>query len=786
MLVNYILTAFRYMRRRWAFTLINVLGLALGIASCLLIFLVVRYELSYDAFNSKADRIYRVNHHSIDYNPRASPAVATDLRNDFPELQVAEFFYDDGMVKVGNDRYNETKFAFADQYVPRVFDYQWMAGDPQSALTEPNSIVLTESMAHKYFGSKDPMGQTINLESRWDCKVTGVIRDLPGNTSLPFHFLVSFATIKKDLVDGIGNNYMDIPGGNYTFICLPENYPIGRVRSKIYGFMKKNWGKDLADHATLILQPLRDVHFDQRYLDIDTSPTTSRQTYWGLVGIALFILITACINFVNLATGQSVTRAREVGVRKVLGARRPQLIGQFLGEAAIQVVAAMILGLLIAILLVPALSTWLDISIGVQQLYDPSVIALLVGLTLLIIPIAGLYPAFVQSAFLPAISIKGTPAVSRSGLTLRRSLVVLQFGISQLMIIGTIVVARQMDFFQNRDLGFNKDFVISFANPDSAHRQVLWQQLAATPGVTAISFSSGAPPYTNAATGYDAPQLGLTGENVTEIKFVDEHYIRMFGLTMLAGDTITRRTTRDSVTPIVVNETLVHSLNIQDPHAAVGQVINAGGRCRIIGVVKDFDTEGKHKKRRACILGYEANNFWSASVRLSPIGIRNTIDHIDKMWSALYPQLLFQYEFVDEHIATFYKQEQKVYVAFRMFSCIAILIGCLGLYGLIAFATLQRTREVGIRKVLGASVPDILLLFGREFIWLILIAFVISAPIAWMVMHSWLANFAYRIGIGWETFLISILVSFLIAAVTISYRSLSAAVANPVRSLRTE
>ncbi len=788
MLVNYLLTAMRNIRRRLGFTLINVLGLSLGVASCLLIFLVVRYELSYDAFNKKADRIYRVNHHSIDYNPRVSPVVAPAIRHDFPELTVAQFFYDGGMIKVGNDRYNESNFAFADEYVPRVFDYQWVAGDPNSALSAPNSVVLTERIAKKYFGNRDAMGQTMNIQGRFNCKVTGIIKDLPGNTSLPLPFLVSLTTIKADLAR-FGNEYFAIPGGSYTFICLPDNYSIDRVRTRIHSFMAKNWGKDMADHATLILQPLREVHFDQRYLYIDISSTTSRQTYWALAGIALFILITACINFINLATGQAVSRAKEVGVRKVLGARRPQLIGQFMGETAIQVVAAVLLGLLIAFLLTPRLSVWLNIDIQSQELLETPVMLLLLALTLLIIPMAGLYPAFVQSAFRPAISLKGKPLVSRGGLGLRRGLVILQFGISQLMIIGSIVVARQMDFFQNRDLGFNKDFVISFDIPDSAHRQVLWQKLSAIPGISAISFNSGAPTYVNNATSFQAPQLGVTGENITELKFVDEHFIRMYDIKMLAGDTITRafKKPKDTSYNIVVNETLVQALNIKDPRTAINQMIRVSGvPCIITGVVQDFQSESKHKKRRAVVMLYDESNFGSASVRINPVGMHATIDQIDKTWSSLYPQLLFNYEFLDEHIASFYRQEQKFYTAFWLFSCIAIFIGCLGLYGLIAFATIQRTREVGIRKVLGASIPDILVLFSKEFVWLILAAFVIAAPLAWLVMHSWLANFAYQIGIGWEIFVIAIGVSVVIAALTISYKSIRAALANPTKSLRVD
>lgn len=779
------LTAFRNMRRRLGFTVINVLGLAMGIASCLLIFLVVRYELGYDAFNKNADRIYRVNHHSVDYNPRVSPAVAPAMRAYFPELTVAQLYYIDAQVKVGNNRYNEKNFPFADVWVPKVFDYQWIAGDPNTALSEPRSVVLTESYARKYFGNKDPTGQTVTIDNQWDCKVTGVIRDQPGNTSLPFNLMVSMVTVEKELHGS--HEYWNIPDGSFTYIMLPQNESIQTVRGKIKAFLKDSWDAKLAHDATLILQPLRDVHFDQRYLDITVSPTTSRQTYWALAGIALFIIITACINFINLATGQSATRAREVGVRKVLGARRPQLIGQFLGEAGTQVVLASILGLMGAALLTPRLAAWLGIGIKPSELAEPVVLLLLVGITLLVIPLAGLYPAFVQSAFRPILTLKGSAPNSRGGLVLRRSLVVLQFGISQLMIIGTIVVARQMDFFQNRDLGFNKDFVISFDLPDSAHRQLLWQQLSALPGVTALSYNTGSPANISGATGYDAPQYGVTGENVSEIKSVDEHFIRMFGLTMLAGDTLIPRYSHDTIVPIVVNETLINSLHFKDPHKALDKMIQFNGtNGRIIGVVQDFQSESKHKKRRPCIMFYNDRWFYNCCARLDPHGIHGTIDQIDKIWSAMSPKDLFQYEFVDDHIASLYRQEEQVYTAFRMFSCIAIIIGCLGLYGLIAFATLQRTREVGIRKVLGASVPGIVFLFGREFIWLIALAFLISAPIAWLAMHSWLMNFAYRIDIGWETFAVAVGVSFLIAALTIAQKTIKAALASPVRSLRTE
>ena len=307
------------------------------------------------------------------------------------------------------------------------------------------------------------------------------------------------------------------------------------------------------------------------------------------------------------------------------------------------------------------------------------------------------------------------------------------------------------------------------------------------PGITAISFSSGAPANMSMATDFDDVARGIKGENVTEYKFVDEHYIRMFELRTLAGDTIARVMGKDSVQRVVVTQTLIEALNIPDPQKAIGHVFGANGtRCRIIGVVADFQSESKHKKRRPCIMQYNDRGFWNVSVRLNPHAMQQTIAQIDKVWSGLNPNNLFQYEFLDEHIASFYRQEQKVFTAFRLFSGIAIFIGCIGLYGLIAFATLQRTREVGIRKVLGASIGSILLLFGREFIFLILAAFLVAAPVAWLAMHSWLEDFAYRIDIGWATFVISLAVSCLIAAITIGYKTAAAAVANPVKSLRTE
>jgi ABC-type antimicrobial peptide transport system permease subunit len=788
--MNYTKTAWRAIKGHRAYSIINILGLTLGIASCLVIFLVVKYELGYDRWFSKSDRIYRVTLNGIDFNPSVSMAVVPAMRHDFPELEaVSQVLNQESMmIKVGSSmRYQEKSFAYADGQFTKVFNYHWLEGDPAKALLEPNSVVLTESLARKYFGSKEAMGQVVNADNTYNLKVTGVIRDLPGNTHLPFSALVSLETIKND-IKGMLSNFYAIPQGG-AYIVLPENYPVSRLEKMMKPFIAKNWGNDVAKETNLLLQPLTDIHFDQRYLDNSISYTTSRETYWGLAAIAVLIIIIACINFMNLSTAQAIKRAKEVGVRKVLGSTRRQLIAQFLGETAVMTFFSLVLGIFITWLFLPQVAGWLDIKIDISQLMRSSVIGTILGLTVVVVLLAGLYPAFVQSAFKPALSLKSKALLSFRGLNLRKSLVVVQFAISQVMIVGTLVVAYQMDFFQNRQLGFSKDAVISFYIPDQSKTTSLKQALATNPGVKQISFSSG-PPVSNDATSFRSPELGIVKDDVTTLKFIDEPYLRMFDIKLLAGENIRRNTLtgKDTVFSAVVNETMIHKLGFQDPRQAIGKqiILNGGWYTTIIGVVQDFQNESKRKKIRPCAMIYRADNFYSVSVRLQPAGMRKTISAIDKAWSALFPEQVFSYEFLDEHIAAWYRQEQKEYVAFRLFSVVAILIGCLGLYGLVAFAAAQRTKEVGIRKVLGASLKDIVVLFSREFVLLILLAFAIAAPLAYYVMHSWLQSFAYQINIGPDIFVLAILVSFIIAGCTIGWQAIKAGVVNPVKSLRSE
>jgi len=785
MIKSYFIIAFRNIRRNLSYAFLNVFGLTLGIAACLVIFLVVRNELNYDNY-PKADRIYRVTLNAIDFNSNTSLAVAPAMRIDFSALEaVSQTMYSpEVMVKVGNTRFRDKDFAFADEHFTQIFDLQWISGNPKTALSEPNSIVLNETLAKKYYGDKDPMGQVINIENQLNVKVTGVIKDLPGNRSLPLQMLCSFATIKPQMKQNM-SNFWDIGGGFFAFILLPKNMSIHQIQAGIPHFLHKNWNLDPKD-VRLPLQPLRDIHFDQRYINNVITPT-SKDTYYALFGIALLIIITACINFINLATAQSIKRAKEVGVRKVLGANKSQLVGQFMGETTVLIMMAVVLGVTIAALFLTQAGDWVNIKISADQLTQPIVIGWVAAITVLVILLAGLYPAFVQSAFQPVDSLKNKTGTTTRGFTLRKGLVVAQFAISQILIVGTLVVAHQMDFFENQDLGFNKDAVVSVGLPDIKKLEVFRQDLANNPGVKQISFSSGAPSYFHNAAGFSAPQYGVIKDDVTEVKFVDENYIGMFGLKMLAGQKVTKTFIKDTVQNFVANETLIHKLGFTDPQKAIGARINLNGvKATIMGVVQDFQSESKHKKRRACVLMYRADNFYTATIKIQPTGMSQTIDKINKSWSALFPDNLFQYEFLDDHIAAMYTQEQKEYTAFKLFSSIAILIGCLGLYGLIAFAASQRTKEVGIRKVLGAPILSIVGLFSKEFVVLIVIAFAIAAPIGYYAMNNWLQNYAYHIKIDAGIFIISILASFVIAGLTIAYQTVKAALVNPITSLRSE
>jgi len=782
---HYFRIALRSIARHKSYTTINMLGLALGLASCIFILLIVRNELSYDQYHARAQRTYRITSLGLDYNPSVSFAVAPALRNDFPELEhVSQYYYwRQSMIEINHHRYILKDIGAADNEFAKIFDLAWLAGDPNSALEAPNTIVLTETTAKQYFGAQNPMGQLIHMDNNWELKVTGIIKDLPSNTHLTFKSLVSWATFHDET-----RNFWSIQGG-YLYVTLPEKLSARNVEQRLPGFIRKNWGEDVekggGGRGKLLLQPLTDIHYDQRYLS-QTSMPRSKKSIYGLAAVGLFILVIACINFVNMATAFALKRSKDVGIRKVIGAKPLHIIKSALLEIIIQVVMALVLALGSLLLFIPYTERFFGTRISPAQLMQTDVIVGLLVVSLFAILVSGLYPALIQARFNQLQILKSSFSATIKGTTtLKRGLIGIQFLITQLLIISTFIVAKQMDFFLNKDMGFDKESIITFdigKNPEGL-RQLLSRQ----PGVIDFSFASVAPAYNINYMPFSAPHLGMNEVDVTEVKIVDENYFSMFKLKLLAGLPIVKRATQDSILKIVVNKTFVNRLGIHNPNDALGERVKVGERwADIQGVVNDFQSESKHKKIRACFLYYNPERFLQASVKLQSNHIKQTIASINKEWSALNPESLFNYEFIDSKIARLYVREQTLYNTFKFFTLIAITISCVGLLGLVSLMAVQRVKEIGIRKVLGASVKNIVILFLRDFIVLILIAFVIAIPIAWYFMHNWLQEFAYQIKITPLHFVIGLLATLFVAGTTVFIRSFIAATSNPIKAIKEE
>ena len=784
MLSSYFKMSWRLLARSKVSSILTISGLALGLAASIIIFLIVRNELSFDKHYRKYNRTYRVTVKGHDYNPSVSFAVAPAFSMDFPEAEsVSQYLYQqEGMVKVGSDRFNEKGYAYADENFTKIFDFNWLSGNPVTALRRPNSVVLTESYAYKYFGTTDVLGKIIRLDNKTDLNVTGVIRDLPSNTHLRFIFLVSWETVREELST---NNFWSI-GGGYLYVTLSQGEEKKITSGRLAAFVNKHWKNDIDwDKGSLILQPVQDIHFDRRYHSQIDVPR-SKESLYGLAAIGVFILLTACINFLNLYTAQSMRRSGEVGVRKSLGAFRIQLVTQMLTETTLLALISFILAIGIASVFIPYSEPLLNVRVPLSDLFSGPVLATLMAIVFCTIIVAGLYPAVVQSGLKPVQALKSN--ASKHGLKnswVAKGLIVLQFTITQVLLAGTIVVGSQMTFLVNQDIGYDKDAIITLPAGDKT--EVLRDRLSRLAGVQGLSFASAAPAHNDRFAPFSSPATGMPEVDVVEIKMIDENYLSMFKIPVLAGQGIIRSAKPDTIYRVVVNETLLRRANLGNPEAAIGKRFQMVDRPALIqGVVRDFQSEARYQKIRPCILFYHPESFWQASIKLDPASMRQTISAIDQIWTELNPDQLFSYEFMDDHIAAMYKQEQTVLNTFQLFSAVAIVIGCLGLYGLVSLMAVQRTKEIGIRKVLGSTTAGVVLLFFNQFFWLVLIGFIISVPVTYFWMNKWLQEFAYHINVEYWIFFVSALASVIIAALTLAYESIKAALANPANSMRTE
>ncbi|MBL0745271.1 ABC transporter permease [Chryseolinea lacunae] len=808
MIKNYLVIALRNFLRNKNYTIINVLGLTIGITSCVVIFLLITYDLGFDKFHSKYDNIYRVvqgakSASGTEYSSTTPYPLAPALRNDFPEIPlVTQLHYQDEMlVRIGDEKQMVDNIIFADSLFFQVFDFKVLSGRPEVDLGQPGKVFLTESLAKKLL--KDDNITTLKFGKDQSLEIAGIIADPPAASHVNFSMVVSMPSLNSDLLGGLPLDQWGMTASGYVYIVLPSNITAASMTPRFKGFVDKYFDKEDATRKWFSLQPLREIHFSKDYVENPGPSANAEYSDLVVMGVlGLFILIIACINFINLSTALAIRKSKEIGIRKTLGAKRGQLTLYFLGETLLITLVAVLISLCATEWLLPWLNTFLSKAL-VLNLFSNGLLALfLVGLIFIATFFSGFYPAVILSGFDPAAVLKNKiSAQGSSGATVRKVLVIFQFMIAQVLIIGTLVVADQMEYFRSKPLGFSKDAIIDIPIPDitKENLQSLRARLEAIPNIEHVSFTLGPPTSSNNFnTGFQLSEKGSDESFRITVKPVDVHYMEVYGIKLKAGRWFTEAEERqaDSDLPkeervfkYILNESAVRTLGFHDPQEILGKMITTGVRrisAEVIGVVEDFHSASLHEAIQPVVLMHMPDFYYVAGLKVKPENFSETIRAIEKNWTEVFPNYFFSYEFLDQELAALYRQDERTFTLFKIFAGISIFIGCLGLYGLISFMANQKMKEVGIRKVMGASTGSILMLFSKEFIKLIVIAFVMAAPLAWYFMHTWLEGFAYRVDIQWTVFLIGVISTMVIALATVSYRSLRAAVSNPAETLRTE
>ena len=814
MFKNYFKIAWRNLVRNRSYSAINVTGLAVGIAVCMVIFIIIQYQISFDNFHAKKDRIYRVlteYHHqdagNISYGQDLPFPWPVGLKTSFPQIeQVAPIFasHDDQFQIVGSN--GNTEKAFKEQHGVffmgpsffKIFDFPLLAGS-YASLKNPNNVLLTKEIAEKYFGDwKTAMGKTIKLqvggymfEHGTDVlTVSGILATIPPNTDFQLKAVVAYGTGFTGDYLASNHDWNNTVSGFGCYILLPPNTSVDNFNQQLSAYSRKVESADNRDNR--IIQPLSAVHYDARAGNY-SNQTVSHELLNVLWLIAAFILLIACVNFINLSTAQAINRAKEVGVRKVLGSSKSQLQIQFLAETFLIVISAVILATSITVLSLSAVGKLLELSLSFNIFTNPAIILFLATVTIVVTALAGFYPSIVLSRFNPVNALKSKLAVATgSGISLRRGLVVFQFIIAQTLIIGTLIIVKQMDYFMDQPLGFDKDAVVTVPfRVDTtlmSKMDYLKRELLSTGGVQTVSLNTNTPVEngkdTWSALKFDHAVKETDFKAIT--KFADEEYVPAYKLPLVAGRNLRPS---DMTTEFLVNETLVKALGLKKPEDIIGKQISIWNdqiTCVVVGVLKDFNDRSFRDELAPLIITQDKAMYNQLAIKLTTTHISSTMQSVKKVFDQTYPDYVFEYKFLDEKIASFYKQETQLEQLYKIFAAIAIFLSCLGLYGLASFMAVQRVKEVGIRKVLGATTNNIVYLFSKEFIILIAIAFAIATPIAWYFMHQWLQDYAYRINISWWLFATGGLAAIIIALATISSQAIKAAMANPIKSLRSE
>jgi putative ABC transport system permease protein len=807
MFKNYIKTAFRSLKKNKGFTAINILGLALGLCVCMLIVFYVIDELSYDKYNTKADRIYRVNN-DIKFGGQTRsfaevPApLASTFTNNFPEVEKVVRFRGWGEYKIrkGNQNVQEYSIIYADPEIFDVFTLPMLDGDPATALKQPRSIVINQTMAKKYFNTTNAVGKMLLLNDSLNYKVTGVIKDIPKQSHFRFDFFLAMTDLDESKQDNwLSNNFN-------TYILLKPGTDVRKLEAKFPSLVKKSVGGQLqaairinydqfektGGYFRVNLTPLQDIHLrSNRLAELDDN--SNIQYVYIFSAIAIFILLIACVNFMNLSTARSANRAREVGVRKVLGSPRKFLIAQFLSESVMVTFIATVIAVLGAWALLPLFNQTSGKELAfTAQTFVWLAPALLVAVVV-IGCLAGSYPAFFLSAFQPIDVLKGKLASGFKGGFLRSFLVVFQFSISIFLIIGTMVIYHQLKYIQSKNLGYDREHVLVIKNTNSLGNdaKVFKHQLQGLPGVESATLSGYSPTAgnRNSTTFFTSQAHDSKTALSTQFWDVDADYVPTMGMKVTAGRNFAKEMMTDS-TGLVINETAARQLGFADPigkelYLPMDNTATKLKQMHIIGVVKDFNFNTLRDNVTALVFQLNENN-GRLSVRVKTTNMPDFINQVKGQWQAVSPNLGFDYSFMDEEFDASYRSEQRIGTIFIAFTTMAIIIACLGLFGLAAYAAEQRTKEIGIRKVLGANVSIIVGMLSKDFIKLVVISIVIASPLAWFSMQQWLNGFAYRDGIKWWIIVAAGAGAMFIAIVTISLQSIKAALANPVKSLKSE
>ncbi|SFP66794.1 ABC transporter permease [Parafilimonas terrae] len=804
---NHFKTAWRNLMKYKFISFINLFGLTIGLTCCLLILTYILNELSYDKYNKNADNIYRVTRTFYNGNGEAtlklstvSPPFGYYFPTDFPEIQKMTRLLNNGNtpLRYKDKLINEPNVFFADENLFDVFTVDVIKGNPKTALSNPFSVMLTEETARKYFGNEDPINKVLRANNQFDVKVTGIYKDFPANAHLHPHILVSFNTLRDSAVYG-EENLRTNWGNNsfFTYIMLPKNYNIENMKARFPAFLDKRMTNEYGPNkpskfTTLDLQKLTDIHL-YSHTDYEAEPNGDIKRVYIFSIIAFFVLLIACINYMNLSTARSALRAKEIGIRKVVGARKRELVSQFLSESILLTWTAIIIAFILLNITLPWLNKVSGQSLSINILMRWQVLVPLFLSPFIIGIISGIYPALFMSSFQPVKTLKGLFKAGGGNISFRKVLVVMQFAISIVLIITTIVVFQQLRYMQNASLGYDKEHLVTMPYYGQLNDQYesFRNTLLQNPNIKEAGRSSRIPTGRLLdGQGAQAPGNDSMVPVKADIRYVatDYDFIPTYGIQMAAGRNFSRSYGTDT-SGFIINEAAAKAVGWKTAQDAVGKSFIYGGNSgRIIGVMKDFHFESLHQTIAPVIFVMPPgqNSYNNISIKIAGSNIASSLATIQNTWKKYLPDLPYQSTFLDENFEKLYASEQKQETIFTTFACIAIFIACLGLFGLSAFTISQRVKEIGVRKVLGANTGSIVTLVSKEFLKLVLIAAVIAFPVAWYAMHSWLQDFAYRINIQWWVFIIAAIVAAFIALITVGFQAIKAAMANPVQSLRSE